>query len=257
MISRYNVWLNGVSLAGINPQIYVSDISYRAVEINRDNAHRAGNHGTYRGNEYIESLHVDVLFQIESYGTAERQELLQQVAAWARKGGWLETSDRPYKRLYVVCDVYPSINSAMRWLDTITMTFSAYELPFWQEKIPNTVSVTAAADTDGSAKLFCQGYFPANLEAEITPGASIETLSISVAGKTMAFDGLTDAGKIKISYTDDRNILTVTQGDTSVLDKRTAASADDLPLVPGEYNTITVHGSAALSAVFSVRGLTL
>lgn len=257
MISRYDAWLNGKSLQMVNPLIYVEDISYRAVELNRSIDARTGYHGSYHGHGYIESAHVDITFLIEEYSTVERQNILQEVVAWATQEGWLATSDRPNQRLRVVCDVFPAILSAKRWTETLTMTFSAYELPFWQDLHPTEASVSAASETEETVALFCPGTFPAPLEAVVTPSASITTLTIAVGESEIELSGLSGTDAITISYSEDRHILSINQGSTSVLSKRTADSSDDLILTPGINNTISIEGDAALTATFRVRGLTV
>lgn len=257
MKSRYNVWLNNIGLAEIDPLIYVADISYRAVELTRATERRAGGHGSFADAGAIESQHVDIALQIEAYETEERQRIMQRVAAWALNGGWLMTSDRPEQMMRVVCDVFPSVTSAMRWLDTITITFSAYEYPFWVDKWPSEAAADAESGEDAEADLYCPGYMPAAMEALITPDDTLTELCVSAGDAYIQLEGLNSSDPVKISYTEDRHILSITQGNVSVLDKRTSDSADDLMLKPGAHNAVSAQGDAAISVVFSVRGVTL
>lgn len=257
MRSRYEAWLNNNSLNDIDPDIYVADIAYTQTEMQRETERRGAGNGSFSATPFFDSLGVEISIIIEAYEPRQRQQVLQRVAAWAASGGWLRTSDRPEQRLYVSCDMFPAITSALRWLDNVTMRFTAHDWPYWQDIIPQQADVQAAANTYGEGVLFVTGYFDAPLEFEITAGGALSTLTVAAAGREIELSslGAVSGDVIKLGYTDDRHIQTITKNSVSILEKR--SGADDLLLHPGINNTITVQGDAAITGTLYVRGLTL
>lgn len=261
MISRYEAWLNDAALSDIDPRIYVYDITYNAPETERTTDAKAGVHGVRIGKSYIRSNSVTIGFEVRAYSTRLRQEIIQQVFAWAREGGWLRTSDRPYQRLRVVCDAFPVAQSVMKWLDVLDVTFTAYEWPFWEEISPEQTSITTEqTSTLVSGSLYCPGSFEAPMEVTIVPTEGTMTeFSVAGNGMSMSFSGISALvnSAVKIGYTEDRHILTATLNNVSILDKRTAASVDDMILKPGAMNAIAITADALVTATFKVKGLTL
>ena len=250
MISRYKVWLNGESLEEISPLIYISDISYGGAAPAYA-ANRIGkNDGQLSGADYIDGATVTVSFEAREYSTQKRQRIVNDVAAWAAKGGWLNTSDRDGQRLYVRCTQFPAVNSVRNWLDTLAVEFTAFEVPYWTAVDP--VSVTVA--NGGSGTLRLGGARKTYCEAVITAGAALTSLSVTVGSTTIALTGLSVANgdTVTISYTDDHHILEIKHGTTSILNKRTAASSDDLVAEVGD-NAVSFTASGTASCTVKAR----
>ena len=71
----------------------------------------------------------------------------------------------------------------------------------------------------------------------------------------MTFAGVAlEAGQTMTIAHGARGLLTARIGGTSVLDKRTAASSDELELEPGRNATLTITTNGTASTVFEVRG---
>lgn len=230
MISRYAVWLNDQALADVDPDIYINDISYKAISKEYNKSRPAGRDGVYSAQPYIESNSVTVSFTVRRYSTRIRQEVVQNVARWCSEGGWLKTSDRPSQKLYVRCTKLPTIGSVMRWLDAITVEFTAYDHPYWVDEYPLDVDISSGDETS----FWLNGVEHAPIEATITANEALTAFSIYVGNTTIALSGLNIAqgGTVEISYTDEHHILEIKSGTTSLLDKRTGN--DDLIAIPGE-----------------------
>ena len=250
MISRYGVFLNNIALNDIHGNLYVADIQYPGAAINNTKTVFAKRQGALLSRRYKERETVVILFLLEIYNTAERQYAVQDVQDWAKNGGVLETSDRPNQILRVICESYPSILSALKWKDTLSITFSAYSLPYWQDKSATTVSVTNNTETARVPGNVAECGAPVDVTATLTASAS--SLVLGVGSKEITLSGLNfDSGDVVRVYHDDNMFLHITRNGSSILDKR--SGADDLAAVCGENNTFKVAGPA--TAEFSVRGL--
>ena len=254
MISRYEATLNGVALSSINADILVLDINYEPPRMRYDSISVAKRFGSRIYRKHIVSVSVSISFEIHTYDTQERQAICNAVAAWAKRGGVLETNDRDGQELVCVCTELPVIGSARNWTDPITMTFTAYEFPYWQEKEAVTLELSG---TESGDSLQVPGNIDgAFVEVEIAVTGSLSTLStisLTVNGKTLTLSDLSVASgqDIVISY-DQQGIQSIKAGNTSLLDKRTGA--DDLLVNCGEVNSFAFVADESVRVTFSVKG---
>ena len=254
MISRHEAILNGVALSSVSPLIYITDISYPAPTVQTSLYTVAKRQGGRIRRRYIDKNSVVISMMIRAYDVRRRQEICNAIGKWAKDGGILETRDRVGQRLRCVCDNFPTVTSALRWTDPVTVTLSAYEQPFWEEVFPSQLTLTGTSATGAL-------YVPGNaeeafIEAKITAGAALSSIAMTAGDKTMTLSGLSVAsgGIITISY-DDEMIQSIKTGNTSLLSKRTGA--DDLLAECGGETTISISASASVTAEFSARGLWL
>ena len=137
------------------------------------------------------------------------------------------------------------------------MTFTAYAMPYWEADMPIRAVFSG---TGGTAVIRNAGTAPCFLEAEIsnTSGSTLTSMSMTADGQTMAFTGMAlGAGKtLKIFY-DDKWLLRAEVDGASVLNRRTADSADDLILQPCKSTTVTIAADKAVSVTLKARGLWL
>ena len=263
MISRYEVWLNNTALSEVAPSVYISDIAYQAASLSRSTGRLAARDGQFSGNkEYFPESKVSISFSVREYDTELRQRVAQDVVLWASKGGWLNTSDRQGLRMYVKPTRLPAVFSALKWTDTLTVEFTAFDYPFWEEVKPTTVEL----DPGGFEQVFLHGVHSAYMCAEITAKAKLTTVTIGCAGTKIVLSGITvnSGEKIVISYTDEHHILEINNvvtdsstgkvTETSLLDKRTAGSNDDLIAKVG-WNDVYFQSNASATCVLSVRGV--
>ena len=252
MISRYEAYMDGNALSRVHPDILILDISH-AISDRKISASRIGNRkGTLIIDDSQDGSSVTISFALRVYSISKRQEAMQEVLRWA-SGRVLETNDRPGQRLYVRCIEYPVVTSALQWTETITMSFKAFEYPFWEEKEKSSLSFSSG--TSGNGTLFVPGN-AGNTVVEVvaTPAVSADDLSFTVGSTTITVTdcGATAENPLVIAY-DENGFLSIKVGTTSVLDKRTGS--DDLLAECGQVNDFSFIASESTSVVFSARGL--
>lgn len=247
MISRYEAYMDGVSLSSIDPAIYVLNIVPDSVQKQYNTNKVANRMGSRVVKASIESTSVTVNFEIHEYDTVKRDAICRKIQQWA-DGNVLEVSNKPEQQLECVCTEYP-VADAKNWTEELSMVFTAYNVPYWQEKNAKNITVTTENET-----AYVPGNAPESLvSAVVTVGSSITSCTLSVGSKSITLSGISaSAGDtITLDY-DEKNILRIKKNNTSILNKRTAASADDLTAVCGKYNTFSAP--ATCSTVFTVRG---
>lgn len=248
MISRYELTLNGVPLSSFHPSLMVLDIQYADPQLEITTAAMATRPGSYVTHQAIGSAAVKVLFELHCPDIKERRRTLDRITAWAMAGGDLQTSDRPEHILSVICTAPPAL-TAKDFTAPLSIAFTAYNPPFWQDKVPSV--------TTGSS-LYVPGSVPpsiarAQVDADITATAAITSCSIAIGSTTIALSGISipSGGVIKIAH--NNGILSIKHGNTSLLNKRTGS--DDLLADCGALNLITKTGN--IGAKLSARGLWL
>lgn len=255
MISRYNVWMNDISLTEIDPAIYIADISYQAAKPSRSANRLAMADGQHSyGQDYFEESKTTVYFAVREYNTNKRQRIVQDIVTWAMNGGWLKTSDRIGQRIYVHTSQFPSVASALQWTDNLSVEFTAYDYPFWQDETANTIDLNSGDEGD----LFVPGVRKTVVEAVIVPSEPMTGFAIECGDTFMGFSDLSIPADqpIKITYTDDHHILTIESNGESLLSNRTTDSDDDLALEPG-MGYVYFDAETAAVCTLSVRGVYL
>lgn len=253
MISRYEAYMDGIPLSTLHPNILIRDIKHGTASKQRQTQEIANRSGLMVLGSKFGQKTVEIEFDLRIYDTRERQVVIQKIQQWAN-GEILETSDREGQRLHVSCDDYPVIESVLGWTDTLAITFTAYDQPFWQNKTPSVVTLVGD-DEDGV--LFVPGNAgEAYAEVEVTPSQTIDDLTVTVGDTSITLDDLNTDAVIKIGY-DEKGIQYIKAGTTSILSKRTANSSDDLIAICGKKNAVAVEADHSVTAKFSVRGLWL
>lgn len=251
MISRYEAYMDGVALSSIHPDLLITDIRHAVADYDRTTQATVNRDGSRILKNYRNTTGVSIFFRLRIYDISERQKALQKVQQWA-SGQVLETNDRVGQRLFVHCDKYPVISSALKWLETLSITFYSYEKPFWEEK---TESVARLTGNDEEGSLFVPGNAgDAFVEVKVTPSATITSLTVMVGDTFITLSGISTNSVITIGYDENGNQY-IKAGTTSILNKRTASSSDDLLAKCGEYNTVSVIASASVTAEFKARGV--
>ena len=254
MISRYEAILNGTALSAVDPDIRILDISHDPPTLQTEKYDVANRNGERTYSRYRGTASITISFELSKYSIAKRQTVCQQVCAWAKNGGILETNDRPGQRLRCICEKFPAVASAMRWKDTLQMTFTAYALPFWEEKFPQELTLSG---TSGGGTLYVPGnYDGACAEVTVTAGATLTRLTLNAGDTSITLEGLSvPAGStIVISY-DENMIQQIKTGNISLLNKR--KGNDDLLIKCGEINALSFTANGNATVKFSVRGLWL
>lgn len=256
MISRYNVKLNNVSLSSIDARLLILDVQYSPVSMQRKQFRLAHRHGLFTDETYYEKCSVTIIFQLRIYGIAERQSVIQQISSWAKDGGELEINDRPGKKLMCLCDDYPHADSVKQWLNELSVTFTAYSYPFWQDKVATTLTLTGTA-SEGSEMPLNGNADKAYVNVTVVPNSSdvLKSLTVRVNDSIITLQNLLvqTGSPLEITY-DENMIISIKSGGTSYLNNRTADSSDDLIAKCGAVNVCSYVADASVEITFSARG---
>lgn len=253
MISRYEVALNDVLLSEVSENLLILDVHYTDPEITNSMVSLGNREGSFITRRRKERASVTIDFEIHEYDIAERQRVYQDIVSWAIGGGILTINDRPDMRLRCICENLPAISSVKNWTDSLSITFSAYAYPYWEDVEPVLVTLNGA---NARGSIHVSGNVgEAFVTAEITANEAISHLTVSVGNTSIQLTGISipKNGVVKISYDDDA-ILSIKYGSTSLLSKRTPASSDDLMAKCGATNSVSVVASNVVTARISVRG---
>lgn len=251
MRNDFTCSLNGEEMHLLDPRIYIEDIE-ETVKNTAETGKRPHYGQTLVGPVGHDTIAVTVSFMIKEPNRFKRQQIITKINGWAQDG-WLTVNTRPWQRIYVVC-TQPVSTEAFKWSADMKLVFTAYDEAYWQTTLP--VIVTGSGTSDSLA-INPLGTHRCGLEAEIknTSGSAVNTLSLSVNGKTMAFEGLGLANnKTLIIGYDERHYLFAKVDGVSKLNCRTAASADDLWLNPGVANTVQCTCQHVCSIKLIARG---
>ena len=259
MILSRRVALNSIQLDQVDSSIVIRSIDPGAPRKTVQTVSRMGGFGQRITGQHWESIDVTVTYAIDipKRQLDDRREVFDKVNAWAMASGWLTINYMSGMRLYVDSVTIPSSADLWNWTEEFTITFSAHEVPFWQNA---TATTKALATTDsGSGTITVTGTAPTVCEAEITneSGATIDTLSVQIGRSSMAFSslGLANNEALVISHSNNGTLsIRIRNGSAyrTVMDKRTGGSADDLYVNPGS-NLITITGGT-VSATISFYG---
>lgn len=256
MITRYSVALNGVQLDALDDAIIITDIQYAAPSREVVSSRFAGGNGSLYERTRTNSASVIVQAEIHEHDTERRQQICEAVQAWAMQGGKLTTGDKPGRFLDVACETPPMIDSALKWTGKISMVFTAFSVPFWQD----VNQLRANISCNGSTGLYAPGNASdAVVDVLLTnSGASaITRVDLTVGDTELHFLGLSVGAGQTLEIGRENGIMFARVDGSSVLDKRTAQSDDDLTIKPFGVRTLSVNTDGTASTVFKVRGMWL
>ena len=252
MKTRYEVFLNDISLSSLNDNLAITDISYPAPSIEHSVSQYAGRDGGYVSGSRKSEAVVAVSIELHIYNTQERQAACQEIISWAKNGGKLQTSDRVDQYIQCVCTKIPSIESALKWTDTLTVEFAAYAIPYWQSEF---ASEAALSGTDASGVVFVPGNGKTRADVKITASAALSSITVGFGSASITLSGLNVSAGDVIAFSHDENgTLYIKQGTVSLLLHRTPASSDDLEADCGTI-PISITASSSVEAVFSAKGV--
>lgn len=249
MITRYSCALNGQSLDSLDASIHITDVTELAPQQRIVTAAASG-HGLHVLRRVRERISVQVSFLIREYDTVRRREVLQKVFAWANAGGVLTTGDRPGQQLNVLCDTMPGMSSLM-WLDEMTLSFTAFETPFWESAVRQSVTTgsSAALTLPGTADDCPVSCTVVNLGSD-----TLTTLTLQCGSTSMTFENLALRPGDSLVLTAESALCSAMAAGKSVLMHRTGDSADSLLADSGAVTTVSVTADQAVAATFSARG---
>lgn len=263
MILAHRAALNGVYMDELDERINIKSIEEGAGKESISAVATAGSAGQRITGRHRDTMDVTVKFSmlIGWEELEERESLLEKVKAWAVGGGYLTINYKNNRRLYVVCAQAPGAGDIYEWTNVYTITFRAYALPYWEEETP----VSASTDVVASGSVSVEVNGSAETDAEVIidnrSGMTINTVTITGAGKQMRFESLGMAGGEKLVITheivNEKRLqkIYIQNGSTkrSVMAKRTGTSVDEFYLSPGR-RTFSFSAERACRMTVNVRG---
>lgn len=253
MRTRISVALNGIELHSIDEAIVLQGVDEGSPSWNINAGNRANTIGQYVNSVEKKYRDVTVTFAIaEQRDLIRRHEILQQIFAWADKGGDLTVSYRDGQKLRVICTAMPAVKTLTKWAEIYSITFRAYEIPFWQSTDKTSVTIAATSSGNTTMRLRETGGGLLCFEATNSSGSTVNTLAVAANGRNFTFSGLglANGEKLRGDY-DDRGIQRIriqATGGTwrSAMAARATISNDDILLNPGA-NTVYVSSGEAVS----------
>ena len=236
MILSRRIALNGVELDEIHDAIVIRGVNTGIPHERLEAINRMGGWGQRVTRQHWESMDVTVTFAIDVPKTnlELRREIWEDVVSWALECGWLTVNFMEGKRVCIDSVTLPSSGDMRDWTGEFALTFRAYSVPFWQDTEPTAIA--ARSVTTFSRQLGVRGQFRTVAEVVFknTSGSAMTTFSITVGSNTIALTGISLANGAELVITHGTDgLLRVTAGGTSVYNKITAASSDDLYVDPG------------------------
>lgn len=248
---RTRVWLDDQGLHDLDPAIIITDVTESAPKVQKTTAAPALGEGSLLLRSVRRSLSVTVHFLIREYSPARRYAVLQKIQAWAR-GKKLCVSYRPGQQLHVTADALPVLPSSLKWTGTLSVTFTAYAMPYWQDAAPLRF-------TGEKGTLLVPGTAPgapADVTVTNTGSGTATSLTVHTGGSMIALQNISlPAGGSVVFAHDENGLMSITCGGVSLLAHRTAASADDLLVRPGCINDLACTADQPVTGEFVIRGV--
>lgn len=264
MYDLFDATLGGVRFSSISEEVFLTDIVEEEAQMDTKTDALALRDGLIRTLNRRRALSVRLVCVIRTEDVAMRATLRDKVTAWAARGGILKVNTRPGKRLCVVMDKPPALQSSMRWTDTVTITLTAYGMPYWEDASAHTLAITTT-DADGANKytgeLSCRGSAPDAPVSAILRNMGdnpLTDITITVGDTHMHLTGLQVAagtGEIVIEYTEG-HLLAIydSSNGTNLMPNRTPQSDDDLLAKSNVRNSVIITADQPVEGAVAVRG---
>lgn len=256
MITRYRAWIDGRPLDGVDDAVYILDIQESVPAYDTKTVAPVRGDGMRVMQRRLQSLSVTISLAIREKDVTRRKEIAGRINAWAQ-GKYLAVNDRPTQQLAVMLTTPVVVTSALKWTDTLRLTFTAYESPWWEDAFPSTARMSAGATGAGTLPL------PGNLgdarvEVRAEAMAACSNLTLICGRTQLRFEGLDMAAQetLHVRYKDGVQRITITGpgGDRSALAMRTTDSDDDLLAASGGVTGVSYVADGSMQVVFSGRG---
>ena len=255
MILRHRVALNGIQLDEVDPAVLVLGVAEEAANKQQTAVSKwdGGQRLAANRTNYID-VTVTFAVRIKKSDMPGHTRAFGAVSAWANAGGYLTANHRDGQRIRVACVGISRLADPVKWETEYTITFRAYEKPFWEDA---REWVSSESGTVFTHKLAARGTMPTQLDLYIrnTTAGIMNTLTIETARDEMEFANMSlGPGKIlAITHTETGLLVIRNSTDLSLMAARTLESSDDLTLQPG-MNAIAITAQCAAEATFRYRG---
>ena len=251
MILSKRVALNGVQLDELDERIVIRKIVTGTPKETVQAVSRMGYAGQRMTGQHFDLLEIKVDFalDIQKRDMDVRREVFDLVKAWALRKGWLTISYLTGRRAYIDNVAVPDLADPWDWTADYTLTFRAYNVPFWQDDTPGAAVFTTG--TSGSRTMDISGNVKSVLDAEFRnmSGKTINNFSINAGGNVISLSSLGLGGSATLTIDHDAaGLLRIRAGNTNVYQKYTGA--DDLYVNPG---TVAVSFNSDRAGLLTVR----
>ena len=249
-MTRFRIWLDDLGLQDIDPSIHIIDVQEHAPQQALTTAARASGDGLHVLHQSRESLTVAVRFAIREQRPTRRSAILQRIKLWAQQGGSLAVGHRPGLRLMVAPGQLSNFSS-LRWTEALTLTFTAYHVPYWEDVHPTQATASPAL-------LFLPGDAPAapmDLRWRTSLSGQL-ALTITTPLSSITFRDMQVGADQELFLSHDAGVLTATLDGVDIRPHRTPESSDDLLLPCGQSSnvTVTANGEAVQGCTLIARG---
>ena len=281
-MSLFDVTLGSVALSTLSDKIYIRDIIEEPYEEEIFKASKAYYAGQRVSKKVRRALSVRVVFVVRERNPQKRAEIFDSIASWAEsdrtlyvnyrtitrvtESGYTYTEGRRLSR--VVVTEPPAINSANKWTKDVAITFTAFDVPYWEDESKYGYSFAAnTLDIFGryqySGNIYNRGTAESPVTMRITNDSSSQLQSMNIrCGKSWFYFKNLDidpGAGLEIDYDSDSGILQILERRSDGLlggnkmPCRTAESQDDLMISPGSVS-VQVSANVAVSGYFYCRG---
>lgn len=281
-MSLFDVTIGSVALSTLSDKIYIRDIIEEPYEEEIFKASKAYYAGQRVSKKVRRALSVRVVFVVRERNPQKRAEIFDSIASWAEsdrtlyvnyrtitrvtESGYTYTEGRRLSR--VVVTEPPAITSANKWTKDVAITFTAFDVPYWEDEskygysfAANTLDIFSRYLYSGN--IYNRGTAESPVTMRITNDSSSQLQSMNIrCGKSwFYFENLDiDPGAgLEIDYDSDNGILKILERRSDGLlggnkmPCRTAESQDDLMISPGAVS-VQVSANVAVSGYFYCRG---
>lgn len=281
-MSLFDVTIGSVALSTLSDKIYIRDIIEEPYEEEIFKASKAYYAGQRVSKKVRRALSVRVVFVVRERNPQKRAEIFDSIASWAEsdrtlfvnyrtitrvtENGYTYTEGRRLSR--VVVTEPPAINSANKWTQDVAITFTAFDVPYWEDEskygysfAANTLDIFSRYQYSGN--IYNRGTAESPVTMRITNDSSsqLQSMNIRCGNSWFYFEKLDiDPGAgLEIDYDSDSGILQILERRSDGLlgankmPCRTAESQDDLMISPGAVS-VQVSANVAVSGYFYCRG---
>ena len=189
----------------------------------------------------------------EIHNLQTRAQKADALAQWAR-GTALAVNYRPTQVLRGHCTSYPSLTDVRDYTAPLRVEFTADVVPYWEDAAEITRSISNAKISSISTS-FNSGTVPAPLCVTVKPvSQTLTAFSVTAAGQTISLTDIS-VSTLQTLYIDrdERDNLRIRRSSTSYMSKRTAESADDLLITPGNAS-ISITADQNVNVTFTYKG---
>lgn len=281
-MSLFDVTIGSVALSTLSDKIYIRDIIEEPYEEEIFKASKAYYAGQRVSKKVRRALSVRVVFVVRERNPQKRAEIFDSIASWAEsdrtlyvnyrtitrvtESGYTYTEGRRLSR--VVVTEPPAITSANKWTQDVAITFTAFDVPYWEDEskymysfAANTLDIFSRYQYSGN--IYNRGTAESPVTMRITNDSSsqLQSMNIRCGNSWFYFENLDiDPGAgLEIDYDSDSGILQILERRSDGLlgankmPCRTAESQDDLMISPGAVS-VQVSANVAVSGYFYCRG---